>query len=125
MHDAYEDITSRIKEQPIWYDSNGCPRYDPFHPRLCPDIYATVVVLLRIACQACGQKFDVEMHGNPLYELRVPKNLHYGDPPRHDLAEGQRCGGETMNCHDLIVLQVWKKQDFTWKRYPKLEGPMD
>ena len=31
MHDAYDDIRSRIAEEPIWYDINGTPRFDQPH----------------------------------------------------------------------------------------------
>ena len=119
MNANYEDIISRIAESPRWYDANGTPRYDDFHPRYCPNIYSDQVILLRIACQACGEEFDVEMHAGFFEELN-PRKVHYGDPPRHD------CMGDTMNCEDLEVLQVWQRVGFDeWKRYPELEGLID
>jgi hypothetical protein len=123
MHNSYEDILSRIEEKPSWYDANGTPRYGPFKPEMCPNIYADLVVLLRIACQECGQQFDVEMHGNVFFGITRPKNLHYGDPPRH----GCLGGGDTMNCDDLAVLQVWHRSATLadWQRRSDLEGPMD
>ena len=62
MHANYFDIISRIDEKPTWYDQNGTPRYEEFNPDLCPNIYAQQVFLLKIACQACGEEFDVEMN---------------------------------------------------------------
>jgi hypothetical protein len=48
-------------EQPLWWDENGVPRYKPHHPKLCPDIYATEIALLRISCQSCDTEFEVQM----------------------------------------------------------------
>jgi len=117
MKEGYSDILSRIEADPKWYDQNGTPRYDDFHPRYCPDIYSSQVVLLRIGCQVCGREFDVEMHAGIFSRIEHPHKLHYGDPPIHD------CVGDTMNCEDLEVLEVWKKQDtFDWTRLHALEG---
>lgn len=116
MKASYEDILKRIPEEPKWYDTNGTPRYDDFLPDNCPNIYARQVILLRIACQACRKVFDVEMHGDWYGLIKRPKNLHYGDPPSHG------CVGDTMNCEDLEVLQVWAKENFDWERYPEEEG---
>jgi hypothetical protein len=121
MYAAYDDIRSRIAEEPSWYDENGSPRYGVFSRELCPNIYAHEVVLLRIACQACGRRFDVEMNGDTFYHIRHPKNLHYGDAPRHD-----GCAGDTMNCEDLAVLEVWQVNDRQeWIRRSDLEGLID
>src|SRR5690348_9708832 len=107
MHENYKDITSRIAEPPIWYDQNGTPRYDKFHPRMCPNIYTDHVALVRIACQDCGQEFLVEMH-TALWDDRSdkdPSKWHYGDPPAH-------CerAGDSMNCIDLEVVEVWQRR---------------
>lgn len=130
MKAKYEDIRKRIKEEPKWYDENGVPRYDPFHPDLSPNIYAEEVVLLEIKCQACGKKFLVEMNWGNVYDYieKIPtleeqvrkKNIHYGDPPRHECP----CG-DTMNCIDLRVVQFWKKDKWDWKRMPELEIPIE
>lgn len=121
MHSNYSDIRSRIDEEPLWYDCNGTPRYDEFTPRLCPNIYASQVVLLRIACQRCGEEFLVEMNGGWFNLLNHPHKLHYGDPPIHG------CVGDTMNCEDLEVLQVWNRLTPAdeWRRVSELEGVID
>ena len=127
MHADYSDIKLRISEEPTWYDMNGAPRYGDFHPRLIPSIYAKVCVLLRIKCQACGQEFLVEMH-NDLWGLWnfVPKNLHYGDPPRHDCDCRAGGAGESMNCEDLEVVQAWRHARLgDWERVPELEGMIE
>ncbi len=121
MHESYEDITSRIAEEPTWYDSNGTPRYGKFTPDRCPNIYSHCVALLQIACQSCGEKFDVEMHTDIWSDREsIPKKWHYGDPPRHVCGGG----GDTMNCEDLVVLEVWNKSGAfnKWRRLHKLEG---
>src|SRR3989304_6539495 len=120
MHEGYEDIISRIPEPPSWWDQNGTPRYGKFHPSACPDIYSNEVVLLGIACQDCAREFEVEMHSS-LWSTFHPVKLHYGDPPRHG------CVGDTMNCEDLAVLQVWHRpyETHEWERRPELEGLID
>jgi len=122
MHSNYEDIRSRIGEDPTWYDANGTPRYGPFKPEMCPNIYSKEVVLLRIACQFCGQHFDVEMHSDWFARIKHPKKLHYGDPPRH----GCDGAGDTMNCTDIAVLEVWHREGVgEWTRLSELEGLID
>ncbi len=108
----YDDIRKRIKEEPIWYDTNGVPRYDKFEPMLCSNIYATEIVLLKIACQSCGQKFLVEMHYSMMDRVNGIKplskklrNLHYGDPPIHG------CCGDTMNCDDIRIVEFGVRKD--------------
>lgn len=121
MHNNYHDITSRIADQPVWWDSNGVPRYDEFTPAACPDIYSCAVALLTITCQDCGQAFNVEMH-LPVISDRpfVPRRWHYGDPPNHG------CVGDSMNCVDSVVIEAWDRSGgplrLEWVRRPDLEG---
>ncbi len=139
MKAAYLDIRNKIKEEPIWYDENGVPRYEKFSPDLSPNIYANEVILLEIACQYCHQKFLVEMNFCKMdlilnknrktfqerisYFIENKKNqqlyvpIHYGDPPRHDC----NGGGETMNCDDLRIKEFWMKKKFEWQRIKKYE----
>jgi len=123
VHQNYTDITSRIAEPPTWYDQNGTPRYCKFSPDKCPNIYSRTVVLMRIACQNCGKEFDVEMHAGMWDHRRdhPPSKWHYGDPPVHD------CVGDTMNCEDLEVLEVWHKNSdsIDWKRITDFEHKVE
>jgi hypothetical protein len=102
MHDAYDDIRSRIDEPPAWFDVHGCPRWG----------VSTVPRHLMgwIACQACGALFFVSL-ADPVYvngldnrniqkvgdythdhsHLELVDHWHYGDPPQHG------CVGDTMN----------------------------
>ena len=121
MKESYLDILSRIDKEPIWFDQNGTPRYDEFHPDYCPNIYANLVVLMRISCQACGRIFDVELHYSPCWgsmrKSHPPKKWHYGDPPSHG------CVGDSMNCEDIEVLQAWMREGCgDWKRHLEFEG---
>jgi len=129
MHPAYEDITSRIADPPKWFDANGVPRYDKFTPNISSNVYADEVALLKIACQQCGQEMFVEVihdrmmaaaHGRSVPTLvermmawdglgDLP--LHYGDPPRHEPSDGGDCiGGDTMNCIDLRLVELWRQK---------------
>jgi hypothetical protein len=128
---SYDDIRDRIPDPPLWYDENGVPRYESHHPKFCPNIYADEVILLEIECQACHERFMVQMCSGrwrfrdgtlawvtfkPDGCLRAP---HYGDPPRHD-----RCAGDTMNCDDLRVVEFWERWPDEWQRVPELERPI-
>jgi hypothetical protein len=137
VHNDYHDITSRIKEEPKWYDQNGAPRYDAFNPMDVPNIYATEVVLVKIKCQDCGKEFMVGMgfcEMDKLYNLRASSYeedirqylkddeqhywfpVHYGDPPSHG------CVGDTMNCIDIKIVEFWKKEKYIdWVRKPEYE----
>jgi len=140
MHSDYTDIKSRISEEPTWYDCHGVPRYGKFDPMNCPDIYATDIVLLEIACQDCRTRFLVEMHWSIMHQvfdkhsesftnvMRIwLKNkdkeygtpFHYGDPPLHG------CVGDTMNCFDLRIVEFWHKERFEWKRITEYEVELE
>jgi len=123
MHIAYEDIVSRINEEPTWYDNNGVPRYGKYSPDRCPNIYAQVTGLFLIKCQYCNKEFQVEMHSD-IFGFRStnpPTKWHYGDPPLHG------CTGDTMNCIDIEVLEFWQRKDFgkEWKRLKSFEKKME
>lgn len=134
---SYEDIKSKIDEQPKWYDDNGVPRYCEFHPNQM-GIYEDLVISALIACQSCGQQFHVAngsnhherykayiLAGRPidnnvlsLNSVEAAQSFHYGDPPNHD------CVGDTMNCKDLQVIEVWARHidnKHEWHRVPEAE----
>jgi len=136
MKASYLDIKSKIKEEPLWYDENGTPRYEKFSPELSPNIYAEKVVLLEIACQDCKQRFLVEMNWSPMnmildrhsesfssnmrqyFKSRRESNyspIHYGDPPIHG------CVGDTMNCYDLRIVEFHKKDNLEFRRMKEYE----
>lgn len=141
MNQHYPDLIDKLGE-PLWWDERGVPRYLPFHPSLCNDIYAKEAVLFRICCQTCGREFNVadtwsemDMVMNPhavsLRNRVDDRSLHYGDPPNIGCCEA----GPTMNCEDLDVLEFWQRHEaqyicnghitddryFNWARLPELE----
>ena len=140
MRHHYDDIRSRIAEEPRWFDEKAVPRYCEFHPDRTANIYAREAVLFRIRCQGCPQTFDVCMSwsmgvrealarppvtSSPLPGLIRTGALHYGDPPN------VRCcpAGPTMNSEPMRVLQFWRQGGpnaaFEWVRVPDLEVALD
>jgi hypothetical protein len=113
MKAMYEDVLAAIANghegDPIWYDENGTPRFATHHPEMCPDIYASEVALLEIACQACERVFRAQMSRSSYStQLRAEVKsgaIHYGDPPNADCCPA----GPTMNCLDLRVVEFWAR----------------
>lgn len=59
MKSDYEDIRSRIAEEPSWFNEDGVPRYGKFHPSNLSNIYSHEGALVDVACQSCGHLFKV------------------------------------------------------------------
>lgn len=133
MHESYTDIRSRIDAEPLWWDENAVPRYEPFTPRMLANIYWREAALMLIACQNCGHEFAVAMsaselywqNGKPLFGRQRITNairegtLHYGDPPNIGC-----CGsGPTMNSVPRQILEVWRRDRADAERVPEVEGP--
>lgn len=123
MKPGYKDIYSRIKEEPLWYDQHGCPRYEQFHPRML-DIYCQEAALLLISCQNCEKEFKVGVYDergeeSNSYSERVANggNLYYGDPPDIECCPA----GPTMSSNSKQILEFWKKENFDWIRVSELE----
>lgn len=132
MKAYYGDIRSRIKDDVLWHDEYGVPRYEPFTPDACANIYAREAVLLGIECQGCGAEFMVAMTSDTMDAVRGERTLasriedhsiHYGDPPNTGC-----CGaGPTMNSIPRAVLQFWKSTigPARWQRVGTLERRID
>ena len=134
MNCTYSDIISRIPEPPKWWDEHAVPRYCAFAPNEVADIYAHDVALVRIKCQACGERFKVvfswqrhEMGTSEDGKFWVrnqpeidPTGLHYGDPPNACCASGA-----TMNSVPLKVLEWWHRENMAWMRVPEKEVEID
>lgn len=122
MNRSYSDITSRLGE-PLWWDEQAVPRYEPFHPCHC-GIYDVEVVLARISCQACKRDFTVAFTRTHM-DVMGPVNgslasqmaagaLSYGDPPNIDCC----AAGPTMSSDFKEVLEHWvlKSPTGLWAR---------
>jgi hypothetical protein len=150
MHAGYEDIIEAVGKPPLWWDQRGVPRFRDHHPDLASDIYASEVVLLRIACQRClheqlvqmtwghndvmtclirdewaalrrGENIDDSRTAHTLAAAVRDGSIHYGDPPHHE-DRGEFChAGCTMNVWDLKVEEFWVRKDWSWTRVPELE----
>jgi hypothetical protein len=133
MHTSYQDIRSRIPIQPLWWDEQAVPRYDPFTPYLLADIYAIEAALMEIECQGCGHKFLVAFSVDRIQMAlgEVPTTgidvqaLHYGDPPNVGCCDV----GATMNSIPRRVVEFWRRDVaplYTeWVRVPELEVEID
>lgn len=66
MHQYYGDIIDKLGP-PKWYDVHGFPRYCDFHPKTNSNIYANLVVLAKVGCQGCDEKFDCAFSWSMMY----------------------------------------------------------
>ena len=128
MKQPYKDITNKLGE-PLWWDKVGVPRYEPFEPSLCNDVYANEAVLLEIACQYCGHHFKVAISRSNQSQIDWPGTLAervqigsiaYLDPPNWGCCDA----GPTMTSNALEVLEFWVRLKSSWLRVPELEGPL-
>lgn len=131
MHHHYNDIRSRIPEEPTWFDEHAVPRYCPFSPNETADIYADECALLEVHCQSCERPFMVAVtcksfdrydfatktRGLSLADRVVARKLSYGDPPNVDCCPA----GPTMNGVEVRVVEFWRKERLKWSRAPDLE----
>lgn len=117
MKPSYIDIHCRIKEEPKWYDRNGCPRYDPFSPTMCSDPHAQEVALLEVHCRECERSFLVEMtwsddnHKQPsiIESLQNGKILSYAHPPTHRHYTECKTGDNIPSVTKRVV-RLWRKE---------------
>jgi hypothetical protein len=128
MLDHYEEIFEMaqklgLPQKPIWYDVNGCPRWQEPEKR-------SKMFVKGIRCQACGQLFRVCLvdaiykgYGRSFLEHaqfsgKIPRGWHYGDAPAHPTPEhwgpdwwkkgwDVHCMGETMNSIPEYEWECW------------------
>lgn len=122
----YYDIVSRIPTPPLWYDVNGCPRYDSFSPQMF-SVYARELILSSHRCQMCGTRFLAGWEFNPLDTGKALSdartlaefrefygNLEYGDPPGYCCDEGRACSSEFIRIEEAWRLnesREWEQID--------------
>lgn len=129
MHHCYDDILSRIPEEPIWFDEHAVPRYCEFDPKRVANAYADEVALVEVTCQSCGRLFHVafaacagvtvsreEWPSGPIATAIREKTLHYGDPPNVWCCHA----GPSMNSEPRKVVQYWRQGN---PAYVRTEGP--
>lgn len=125
MHADYADIISRLGE-PLWWDEVCAPRYEPFKPEDCNNIYAQEAMLIEIRCQDCGRPFLVADTWDTFDQIqgRARPSAHaahghaeWGDPPRHG------CVGDTMTSESVRIVEFWKNEALGWVRAPEYEKP--
>jgi hypothetical protein len=112
VHNIYDDITSRIDTDPVWFDEHAVPRYCEFAPGRSVSIYLGEIALAEITCQSCKRLFRVAFSGmnvasGTIAEAIRSKTLHYGDPPN------VRCcqAGASMNSEPRRVIEYWHRHD--------------
>lgn len=145
----YNDLRSRISEEPKWYTREGYPRYCFFKPQET-GVYVQSALLVRIACQDCRQEFLVgegfdrynfdalitynmlqkvsgiktelteeQIEGSRLDIRKIARSYYFGDPPAHG------CVGDTMSCDELEIVEAWERdteKSFEWVSIPELIG---
>lgn len=110
MKPYYNDIISRIKEEPKWYDMNGTPRYSDISPSNCSDIYADDVAFIKIECAVCKRVFIVEIHSRSYDSVRVSsEGISYGDPPAHSLYYNDCSSGDVQASNVIDIIGLWRK----------------
>jgi hypothetical protein len=112
MKTSYEDITSRIATDPLWFDEYGVPRYCDFSPLEIVNAYANTCALALISCQRCKKEFSVAfsekaiLQESELEKGILSRTLGYGDPPNIGC-----CGsGPTMSSVSERVLEFWERR---------------
>ena len=126
MYRRYDDILSRIGEEPAWFDEHAVPRYCEFAPEKIADIYADEAALAEVTCQWCKHVFRVAFSQDNAY-AQVPsesiaeairsRTLHFGDPPNFCCDVGA-----SMNSEPRRVIEYWHRHDpYTWTRDSSFE----
>jgi len=89
MFPGYEDVTSRIDEEPTWYTGEGYPRYGYFDPGEC-NIYADYSTLMLILCQSCHKPMLIgqDWTNLDLIEIKIDVDKLDLEPKYHDLTDG-------------------------------------
>lgn len=133
MNQRYHELLAALGA-PQWFDEHAVPRFIPFAPGECANIYADQVLLVEIRCQACRTPFRVAFSESlasllvkritapRLFDAVAHGGPHYGDPPNVACC----AAGPTMNSEPIRVIEAWERPDpFEWVRRPELEIALD
>lgn len=121
MKPYYLDITSRIEEDPKWYDMNGAPRYSDISPSNCSNVYAQEVAFIKIECAVCKRIFIVEVYSLGydsigLSDLVSSGEISYGDPPAHSCYYQDCSSGDVQSSNTVGIVGLWvKDKQRRWK----------
>jgi hypothetical protein len=125
MREEYRDIRSRIAEEPKWFDENGVPRYDEFHPDMLANVYADECVLTEEACQSCGRKYLLASSCTCRWvvEGSLRDRILHGLFSCGDIPCFSCLSGATMLSLSLRVMQYWRCSTLgVWERRDGLDG---
>lgn len=120
MYIQYNDIISRISEQPVWW-LEGVPRYDKFKPQDV-NVYAKEVLLVHVRC-LCDKDYHIGLFRSEyLIGKSFSQHLTFnrdlpllGDPPN-------ACCSPSANAIGIGILEFWEcGTDYVWKRLPEFE----
>lgn len=93
LKDSYQDIEERINEEPVWWDENGCPRYEkPHHPEH---------LMARIRCQACKRIFWVSFVDG-VYNM---SGYRCGQDRHSDRFGDYKCNVTVMGCSQVETIK--------------------
>jgi hypothetical protein len=59
VNHCYDDILTRITEEPSWFDEHAVPRYCEFAPNKVANIYTNEAALVEVTCHHCRRLFRV------------------------------------------------------------------
>jgi hypothetical protein len=121
VNHCYDDILTRIAEEPVWFDEHAVPRYCEFSPNKVANIYSNEAALVEVTCQHCRRLFRVafsaaaklsEWPAGPIGIKIREKTLHYGDPPNVRCCEA----GPSTNSEPRKVIEYWREGDPAYTR---------
>lgn len=123
MHPRYQDILDAASIPPLWWSTDGVPRFAAFHPNML-GVYDELAVLFQVRCgdPHCRAKLRVAQ-GLPRIDITTTAlqtntlsslvaGFSYGDAPRH------KCPGwgETSPVDEEMVLEAWERHEGEWVR---------
>ena len=148
---GYNDVRSRIPQEPKWYTPNGYPRYCEFSPQET-GVYVRSELLVRIACQYCHQEFlvgagwndfnfenlfaytkivrilgtDLKLTGEQISELCREDIVEIAKNYHYGDPPPHGCVGDTMSCYSLEIVEAWERDPikFGWNPIFELIGPL-
>ena len=84
VYQCYDDILSRIAEEPVWFDEHAVSRYCKFAPDNLANIYAGEAALAEVTCQVCKRLFRVAFstanwRSGTIADAIRSRTLHFGE----------------------------------------------